>query len=214
MRCIATIFLVLLLAGVTAFPAQANLFLSTWGGTQTLYLTIAGSNYSGGVGQFHGQLDGVDIGRVWCLDFMNYAGYSQWQVTVHTDATSWSSNDPGFSGEDDYRGNWGQVAWLVHTYGTTNPDFDHTVALHGAIYKAAYGTYLTSMSGMTGTQVGYMNTYYSAATGQSYDKMWWFDNDDLGTNYQDFGRDVPEPSVLLLIGGALAGLAIVRTRRR
>jgi hypothetical protein len=138
------------------------------------------------------------LGWIFCVDLKNYADNpDEFFVQDYTEANDAASQTDWISppGDDGLRDPAGlkKAAYLANTFGPLTSSYNQRVALNVAMWEAAYGA----------------RFIYTSAT--VYE---WFDNDDLGSYHQDFMNDVPEPSSLMLIGGALLGAAAHGWRRR
>jgi len=176
---------------------------------------------------------------VFCVDLTRYAssGYSAYQVDVHTEAdgnTGWTTPT---GDNDQLRSATGlaQAAYLANTFGaswstdansivngaTSADKWARTIGLNVAIWKAAYGSNFTYVSGLSATYGGYSPetyyNYYVTFIGNTSNRYKWWDStvNDTNSEHQDFMAAVPEPSSLLLLGSVLAlGSGIVTIRRR
>jgi hypothetical protein len=208
----------------SAGQASAQMLYIEWESTRQIQFLFDGSPKFANAGAAIGHLDPVNanpaanpmaeaLGYIYCVDLSNLANSGeQYDVSVHYDDTGWL--DP--PGDDGLRRSDGlyRAAWLANRFSNeASSSFQKRVALGVAIWEAAYGDYFTYQSGLLTSELAYYNSYLAEWNGQQSMSVRWFDNDTDGIYHQDFIQGVPEPSTLVLLGGGLLGVALLRRRR-
>ncbi len=237
-KLVIAVFLVVVLAGITA-PAQAmttgtfNVAWSNISGFDYKWSTanngvwdagLRGANNGIALGGFDPDPVGggvINLGLVWCVDLFNYTGTTDsYYAERYTDADGASSAaawvNPVGDG-DDLRSaaGLGQAAYLANKYGSLVNTVQKKHALQMAIWQAAYGTnrFLYNSGGDIDA-VAYAGFLADITSGQTSAQYEWYDNNQSGNHYQDFINDVPEPSSMLLLGGALLSAALGWRKRK
>lgn len=168
-----------------------------------------------------------NLGIVWCVDLFNYSG-TWWPTEQWTDAdgaASYNAWVTPIGDGDDWRWSGGldRASYLANYFGYQATTLGQKRALQIAIWTAAYALPAGDPGGLSrfqwvsggGMDMTAYNTYMAAFTaGNTTSIHEWYDNNNSGNTFQDFINDVPEPTSIMLLGGALLGAALLRWRKR
>jgi len=190
--------------------------------------------YGGGVFT-GGYLNGTALPWIYCVDIPDH-------VYVPGDYPTASSNNngtiagstanfnaTGITGNPIPQGtqegvtNAKNVAWLLYTYAASATDYQHQVALQGAIWNQIYGVTLTGCTGggcvsIYNTDLAALSAAISGGTVGNYvGNFTWLSPSGSDSNNVDQGliTQVPDGGMtLMLLGGALVGVGTLRRKFR